>query len=101
MIEILAVLPCNYREVEWATLTDALWPARGRLGLRDYGKVFTHDQPGSTGGPDPLYRDSVCVIVRPDQHVAAVLPLNQVQASADFFAPFMTATEAPALKRNV
>ena len=101
VIEILAVLPCNYREVEWATLTDALWPARGQLGLRDYGKVFTHDQPGSTGGPDQRHPESVCVIVRPDQHVAGVFPLNKVEASADFFATFMTTTEAPALKRNV
>ena len=89
VIEILAVLPCTYREVEWATLADALWPARGRLGLRDYGKVFTHDQAGCATGQDPLHKEGVCVILRPDQHIAAVFPLNQLEASADFFARFM------------
>jgi len=67
-----------------------LWPAKGKYGLRDYEKVF-HSQPGNDvfdlRGID---RKKGCVVVvRPDQHIAAILPLTAQTELAAFFDTFM------------
>jgi len=67
-------------------------PAKGKLGLRDYEKMFC----AGTAGPDifearGIDRKQGClVIVRPDQYVAHVLPFGAHAALAAFFAGFMT-----------
>lgn len=71
-------------------LPDFLWPAKGKYGLRDYEKVF-HAQPGNDiydlRGID---REKGCmVVVRPDQHVANILPLTAHDDLAAFFDTFM------------
>lgn len=71
-------------------LHDYLWPAKGKYGLRDYEKVF-HAQDGNDiydlRGVD---RDAGCVvIVRPDQHIAAVLPIAAHNDLSSFFDAFM------------
>lgn len=71
-------------------LHDYLWPAKGKYGLRDYEKVF---QP--TPGKDifdlrDIDRDAGCVVVvRPDQHVATLLPLTAHSELKRFFDAFM------------
>ena len=67
-----------------------LWPAKGKYGLRDYEKVF-RTQPGNDiydlRGID---RSSGCVvIVRPDQHIANILPLTAHAELSAFFDVFM------------
>lgn len=71
-------------------LHDYLRPAKGRYGLRDYEKVF------HPGGPEDIYtlrginrRTGCVVVVRPDQHVAAILPVTAHQALSAFFDAFM------------
>ncbi len=71
-------------------LHPALWPAKGRYGLRDYEKVF-RAQPGND-----IYdlrginrADGCVVVVRPDQHVANILPITDHEGLADFFDTFM------------
>ena len=65
-----------------------LLPSKGRYGLRDYEKIFCADRrPGQDifdlRGID---RDQGCiVIVRPDQYVAHLLPLDAYDALTDFF----------------
>jgi phenol 2-monooxygenase len=63
-------------------------PVKGALGLRDYEKVFCVDY----SSPKNIYdirgiskSDGCIVVVRPDQYVAAVLPLNQHQELTNFF----------------
>lgn len=67
-----------------------LWPAKGKYGLRDYEKVF-HAQAGND-----LYdlrgieRSRGCVvIVRPDQHIASILPVAAHAKLSEFFDFFM------------
>lgn len=67
-----------------------LWPAKGKYGLRDYEKVF-HAQVGND-----IYdlrvidRSSGCVvIVRPDQHIANILPVTAHAEFSRFFEVFM------------
>jgi Phenol hydroxylase, C-terminal dimerisation domain len=73
-------------------MPSILRPRKGRYGLVDYEKVFCPDL--KTGqdvfemrGVD---RDSgAIVVVRPDQHVAHVLPLDGFEELVEFLAGFM------------
>ncbi|WP_417553360.1 FAD-dependent monooxygenase [Marinomonas fungiae] len=67
-----------------------LWPAKGKYGLRDYEKVY-QSQPGND-----VYdlrgvnrTDGCVVVVRPDQHIAAILPITAHLELAEFFNHFM------------
>ena len=78
-----------HRAVELRTMVDALLPAKGVYGLRDYEKVFCADPRPHADIFDlrGIDREHGCiVVVRPDQYVAAVLPLNAYQALAQLFA---------------
>jgi phenol 2-monooxygenase/3-hydroxybenzoate 4-monooxygenase len=69
-----------------------LLPPKGRLGLRDYEKLFC---PDLKSGPDifdlrGIDRDrGALVVVRPDQYIAHVLPLDAHTELAAFFVGFM------------
>ena len=79
VIDTRAVLQIPHRDVVLAELPPLLLPRKGTLGLIDYEKVFCADpRPGrdifDLRGID---RELGClVIVRPDQFVAHVLPLD-------------------------
>ena len=71
-------------------LQDFLWPAKGKYGLRDYEKVFNAIPGNDIFELREINRDSGCVvIIRPDQHVAKILPLNKHQEITLFFDQFM------------
>lgn len=71
-------------------LHPALWPAKGKYGLRDYEKVF-HAEPGNdVFDMRGINRADGCiVVVRPDQHVANILPVTAHDTLAAFFDEFM------------
>ncbi len=78
------------KDLSMHDLHDFLWPAKGKYGLRDYEKVF-HPQDGNDAydlrGID---RHAGCVVVvRPDQHVATILPVSDHDALSAFFDCFM------------
>ena len=90
-IDVRAVLQQEHRTVEFGAMPALLRPAKGRFGLTDYEKIFCTDPSGADifdlRGID---RGAGCVvIVRPDQYVAAVLPLDQPELVSSFFASFM------------
>ncbi|MEN8738560.1 MAG: 3-hydroxybenzoate 4-monooxygenase, partial [Phaeobacter gallaeciensis] len=69
-----------------------LRPLKGRYGLRDYEKVFCPDLKSGQDIFDMrgIDRSQGCmVLVRPDQHVAQVLPLDAHEALSQFFDGFM------------
>ena len=67
-----------------------LWPAKGKYGLNDYEKVFYAEQDNDIYEQRDIDRSSGCmVIVRPDQHIANILPLNAHKELAEFFDEFM------------
>ncbi|MGS2723144.1 FAD-dependent monooxygenase [Porticoccus sp. GXU_MW_L64] len=71
-------------------LPDYLWPAKGKYGLRDYEKVFHGDEGNDVFDLREINRDTGCVvIVRPDQHVATILPVTAHEELAAFFDEFM------------
>ena len=72
-------------------MPSMLRPRKGTLGLHDYEKVFAPDIKAidifDLRGVDRA--SGALVIVRPDQYIAHVLPLNAYQELADFFEGFM------------
>ncbi|MDX1330653.1 MAG: 3-hydroxybenzoate 4-monooxygenase, partial [Burkholderiaceae bacterium] len=66
-----------------------LRPKTGKLGLQDHEKVFCVDHKGAGDIFDMrgIDRAQGCmVVVRPDQYVAHVLPLDAYAALSNFFA---------------
>ncbi|MBC8271340.1 MAG: FAD-dependent monooxygenase [Gammaproteobacteria bacterium] len=67
-----------------------LWPAKGKYGLNDYEKVFHAEQDNDIYALRGIDRSRGCmVIVRPDQHIANILPLNAQTELSAFFDEFM------------
>lgn len=93
-IDVRAVLQENHRDLNIEDMPELLRPEIGKFGLRDYEKVFTVDH---KLGEDIFEmrgidrKHGALVVVRPDQYVAQVLPLDARDELSDFFAGFMTA----------
>ena len=89
VLDLRAVLQQHHTSVEPIDLPSLLRPAKGRYGLPDYEKVFTpagEDLFDSRG----IDRDQgALVVVRPDQYVGHVLPLDAPDELAAYLAGFM------------
>jgi len=73
-------------------MPDYLWPVKGKLGLRDYEKVFEADEAQDIFELRGIDREQGCmVVVRPDQHIANILPLAAHDELSAFFDEFMLA----------
>jgi len=94
VIDVRAVFQQGHRDLSIVSMPSLLLPAKGRFGLRDYEKVFA---PDLKRGQDifslrGIDREKGCmVVVRPDQFVAHVLPLDAHGELAAFFDGFMVA----------
>ena len=94
VIDLRAVFQQGHHDLAIEAAPPLLLPAKGRYGLRDYEKIFCADL---RSGQDifamrGIDRERGCmVIVRPDQFVAHVLPLDGHAPLAAFFDGFMTA----------
>ncbi|MBD7996857.1 FAD-dependent monooxygenase [Arthrobacter sp. Sa2CUA1] len=64
-------------------------PEVGPFRLTDLGKVFGADPEADIFDQRGLDRGGVMVVVRPDQYVANVLPLNATAELGEFFAPLL------------
>ena len=90
VFDVKAIYQQGYDELDATSVPAVFRPETGPLGLRDWEKAFA-------AGPTVwnevdvfeergLSRDGVVVVVRPDQYVAAVLPLTATDELAAFFA---------------
>jgi phenol 2-monooxygenase len=92
VIDVRAVFQQPHAELAIETMPPLLLPRKGRYGLIDYEKMFC---PDTKGGHDifamrGIDRNKGCmVVVRPDQYVAQVLPLDAHAALAAYFDGFM------------
>lgn len=78
------------QDLEMHDLPQFLWPAKGKYGLHDYEKVFQSIGSNDLFDLRGINRDQGCmVIVRPDQHIASILPLSAHQQLSAFFDEFM------------
>lgn len=94
VIDLRAVFQTPHREMDAADLPAILQPRKGRYGLIDYEKVFNAPL---NDGRDIYDRRGIdrqqgaLLVIRPDQFVAAVLPLTAPNELETFFAGFMIA----------
>lgn len=92
VIDLRAIFQQDHRDLSLDAMPALLKPAKGRYGLTDYEKMFC---PDLKAGPDifdlrGIDRDKGCVVVvRPDQYVAHVLPLDGFEELAGYFDGFM------------
>ena len=92
VIEVMAVFQQGYRDIDIQDLPDSLYPPKGKLRLHDYEKLFCPDLDKGDDIFDKrgIDRDKGCiVVVRPDQHVANILPLDGFAELAAFFGGFL------------
>jgi phenol 2-monooxygenase len=92
VIDVRAVFQQGHRSLAVGALPPVLLPRKGRFGLIDYEKVFCPDPAaGDVFDLRAIDRETGCmVVVRPDQYVAHVLPLDGHQALADFLSGILT-----------
>jgi 2-polyprenyl-6-methoxyphenol hydroxylase-like FAD-dependent oxidoreductase len=96
VIDVRAIFQQGHRELAIEAMPSFLLPRKGRYGLRDYEKMFCPDLKGGDDIFDMrgIDRDGGCmVVVRPDQFVAHILPLDAHAELAAFFDGFMTRSD--------
>ncbi|WP_372498059.1 FAD-binding monooxygenase [Sinomonas terrae] len=92
VFDVRAVFQQDHHTLEIGTMPQFLTPRKGPFRLVDYEKMFT---PDPTPGQDIFDARGIdrargaVVVVRPDQYVAAVLPLDAHQELGNFFAQTM------------
>jgi len=89
VIDVRAVFQQPFTELAYEDMPSLLKPAKGRYGLRDFEKVFCVDAKSGADIYDMrgIDRDKGCmVVVRPDQYIAHVLPLDAYDELTAFFA---------------
>ncbi|HUI60347.1 MAG TPA: FAD-dependent monooxygenase, partial [Steroidobacteraceae bacterium] len=92
VIDVLAIVQQPHRLLSVNNLPELLLPRKGRYGLIDYEKVYC---PDLKQGADVFDLRSIdrtrgaLVIVRPDQYVAHVLPLDAYAELQRFFDGFL------------
>ena len=92
LIDLRAVFQQTFERLACENLPSLLKPRTGKLGLQDHEKVFCVDHKGAGDIFDMrgIDRQAGCmVVVRPDQYVAHVLPLDGFEELAAFFAGFL------------
>jgi 2-polyprenyl-6-methoxyphenol hydroxylase-like FAD-dependent oxidoreductase len=92
VFDVRAVFQQSHHTLAVTAFPELLFPPKGRFGLRDYEKAFC----ALPGAAQNIYqlrgvdREHGClVVVRPDQYIAHILPLDATDALADFFGGFM------------
>ena len=92
MFDVRAILQAPHQSLSMDELPSLVWLRKGRFGLIDYEKAFC---PDLKDGPDIFDLRGIdrargaMVIVRPDQYVAHVLPLDAHGELRAFFARFL------------
>jgi 2-polyprenyl-6-methoxyphenol hydroxylase-like FAD-dependent oxidoreductase len=97
VIDVRAVFQKSHHGLAVTALPTLLFPPKGRYGLRDYEKAFC----ALTNVSQDIYalrqieRERGClVVVRPDQYIAHILPLDATEELSALFGRFMLEPKA-------
>ena len=92
VIDVRAIFQQGHRDLKVDQLPSMLLPRKGRFGIIDYEKAYC---PDLKHGPDIFVLRGIdrglgaMVVVRPDQYVANILPLDAHEGLAAFFGGFL------------
>jgi phenol 2-monooxygenase len=104
VFDVYAVTQVHHLDVDVNDIHPLLQPTKGKFALKDYEKVFSAEQTngqllGSIPGLDAtqdIYQlrgidrtKGAVVIVRPDQYIGHVLPLDDFEAFDQYFATYL------------
>jgi phenol 2-monooxygenase len=91
VIDVRAVFQQGHRELALPEMPSVLLPRKGRFALIDYEKMFCPDpKAGDVFDLRGINLETGCmVVVRPDQYVSHVLPLDAHEELTDFFTGFL------------
>jgi phenol 2-monooxygenase len=92
VIDVRAIFQQGHRELKVEELPSILLPRKGSFGLVDYEKAYSPDLQGGADIFDLRGIDrtnGAMVVVRPDQYVSHVLPLDAHDELAEFFSRFL------------
>lgn len=109
VIDVYAITQQEHTDVDINTLPKLVQPAKGKFGLTDYEKVFSAEKtnghllgaiPGLEATQD-IYdlrqidrTQGAVVVVRPDQYIGHILPLDEFETFDDYFATFLICARA-------
>ncbi|PHR18956.1 MAG: phenol 2-monooxygenase [Hoeflea sp.] len=88
VIDVRGIFQQTFDQLAYEEMPSLLKPIKGKLGLQDHEKVFCVDHKGKGDIFDMrgIDRDRGCmIVVRPDQYIAHVLPLDGFDELARFF----------------
>ncbi|WP_147102929.1 FAD-binding monooxygenase [Nesterenkonia populi] len=94
IFDVKVIYQQNYREIEIPQVPEAFLPQVGPFELNYREKVFATGHGEDIFSERSVSRDGAVVIVRPDQYVAHVLPLEDTAALADFFSAIFSEPSA-------
>lgn len=93
LIDLRAIFQQTFDQLAYEDMPSLLRPTTGKLGLQDHEKVFCVDHKGLGNIFDMrgINRENGCmIIVRPDQYIAHILPLDAYKELASFFEAIYT-----------
>jgi phenol 2-monooxygenase len=93
--DVKVVYQQEHTDVGVGSVPRAYMPKVGPFEVTDYEKVYAADPGDDIFSVRGIDRDGTVVVVRPDQYVANVLPLDAVDELADFFAGIFVADQVP------
>ncbi len=92
VLDVRAVFQTNHRELTIESMPALLLPRKGSLDLIDYEKIYCATQSADIFNTRGIDRNNgALIVVRPDQYIACVLPLDDYDGLTDFFDPIMFA----------
>ncbi|OKL53917.1 phenol 2-monooxygenase [Bowdeniella nasicola] len=90
LFDVKVIYQQHYTDVDITKVPKAFKATHGPFDLIDQDQIFaTNDDDDIFAGRD-ISRDGAIVIVRPDQYVAHVLPVDATEGLAEFFRPIFT-----------
>ncbi|ALV47150.1 phenol 2-monooxygenase [Arthrobacter alpinus] len=89
VFDVLLIAQQDFEGVDLRRVPVTFMPRTGPFGLIDYELVYAADPDRDIFQARGISRDGAVVVVRPDQYVANVLPLQATTELADFFARTM------------
>ena len=92
VIDVRFVFQQTFEQLAYENMSSLLKPKTGSMGLQDHGKVFCVDHKGlgDIYAMRGINRDKGCmIVVRPDQYVAHVLPLDATDELSNYFAEIL------------